>query len=505
MYFHIQPSLIGSFGDVLTVYDDNGVQFAIKLFEPSDCSEDHDSDDDSDNDDIDDESVVEQEIHVFDLGTLREISILRLLRHENSHRNIIQIHDLKQSDSVVDEITHNGDDLMSNIGLVMPLYSHGNLSNAIDSSVFTKKKMKVQIAHGILEAVAFLHRNGIIHRDIKGDNIMLDIDERTGDFFPVLIDFSLGKIIEPHVYHIDDDDDEQTDKESRWKATPFIHKIENESTHTPDAGTATYKAPEVLNEQPYDLSADMYSVGVVLLELLMGKTLEATKDRDAIQFISDTVQSRLPDQPFANMIKGLLETNPKQRLSAEDALKNEVFVKFGCRNSDDMMTKSTSSIRLMNMKDALPLDEIDFDDEDESGNIPPSSTTSLSKNITKKRSTKRQSKLRKRLKFIQRIAHILESKNPMTIHAAMTYAEQLSQLEDCDDLQESQGLCDCVILAHQFFEEEVWNLRQIEHLEDGIFKEFEWSLETYADNEESIFVMMDFCLYPRELLDLSNV
>lgn len=475
---------IGAYGDVLTVYDDDGVEFAIKLFEPSDCREE--------GDEVSDEESFDgtQEVMVLDLGTLREISILRLLRHENSHKNVIQIHDLKQSDSVLDD-HNNGGDLMSNIGLVMPLYSHGNLSDAINSGIFTNKRMKVRIAHGILNAVAYLHLNGIIHRDIKGDNVMLQIDESTGDFFPILIDFSLAKIIEPQIFHT------ESDKESTLQANPFLTDIEFESTHTPDTGTATYKAPEVLNEQPYSLPADMYSVGVVLLELLLGKTLEATKDKDAIKFITETIQ-KLPDQPFANMIKGLLETDPHRRLSAADALKNEVFLKFEVKDNEEETgaSKLEVSPTLINLKESLPLDEIDCEDNGCENN--PTNINS------RKNASKKQSKLKKRLKLIQKIAHVLESKNPFTIHAAMTYAGQLSQLENCDDIADSQALFDCVVLAHKFFENEIWNLYQVEQLDEGIFKDYEWSVETYKDNEEAIFVMMDFCLYPRELLDIGS-
>jgi len=54
----------------------------------------------------------------------------------------------------------------------------------------------------------------------------------------------------------------------------------------------------------------------------------------------------------------------------------------------------------------------------------------------------------------------------MTCQAAYCYSLQLSELDDClDDLSESQGLIDCVVLAHKFFEKDLWDLNSIENLD----------------------------------------
>ena len=95
---------------------------------------------------------------------------------------------------------------------------------------------KIRIAHGILSAVSYFHLNDIIHRDIKGDNIMLDYDKSTREFIPILIDFSLAKVIQPHMLT----------HGSEQGAKLISENIENETTHTPTVGTPTYKAPEVV-------------------------------------------------------------------------------------------------------------------------------------------------------------------------------------------------------------------------------------------------------------------
>ncbi len=427
----------------------------------------------------------------MDLGAQREISILRLLRDKNSHPNIIEITDLKQKDGILsgEEEHQNGDELMSNMGLVMPLYPHGNLSDAIDSKAITSKKSKVAVAHGILCAVAFLHSNGIIHRDIKGDNIMIHYnDDESDELTPVLIDFSLAKIVEPQVYMAG----------SPTKATEKIKSFltnnigDNETTHTPSMGTPTYKAPEVVSQQPYHLPSDMYSVGVVLLELLMGKTLDATKDKESAKVIRE-VLGTLPDQPFPNLIKGLLDIDPEMRLTARQALESPLFAKFGLNDEKEL---ERTTFRRIDIRKALPFDDDDeVDDEND-----PRNDNKGTKNDKYTKSKFPQ----KRLKIIKRIAHELGSENPYTLQAACVYSQQLSQLEDCDDLSESQALCDCVVLAHQFFEREIWSLQAMEELDSGIFREFDWCSERYVDTEETIFMLMDFCLYPRELLDIAS-
>lgn len=444
------------------MYDDDGNRLAIKLFQQDEgnINNDNDSTDSSVA-----SSCEENQFQSMDIGALREISILRLLRGASSHRNIIQIHDFKQRDDLEEEQDY-GNDIMSNMGLVMPFYTHGNLTDAIDSNQISNKKLKVTMAHGILSAVAFLHANGIIHRDIKGDNIMLDFDDETGDFFPVLIDFSLAKVIQPQMYL------RNSHAATLRKIKTLSSDIVDEDTHTAEVGTPTYRSPEVVSGEPYNLASDMYSVGVVLLEILRGKCLEATKDKSSMKLIQSEI-GQLPDQPFANLVRGLLEADPLKRLSASAALESDLFKKFGLSGKE--------ALRSIDMMDALP-----FDNDDE--NKPPSNS-----NITKDKV------LLKRIKVIRRIIHELGCENPLTMQAAFMYSQQLSQLDDCDD-SSSQAIFDCVVLAHKFFEKEIWSLREIEKINSGIFKDFEWSADQYCDTEATLLMLLDFCLYPRQIV-----
>jgi serine/threonine protein kinase len=235
----------GTYGSILIVYNEDGEEFALKLF--------LDDDDDDDDDEDDDECA-----RPSDLGALREISCLRLLREENAHENIVAICDV-QSEWTDDDV---GAGTAGCLGMSLPLYRDGTLGDAITARKLQSRKCKVKIAHGLLSAVAFLHDNGIMHRDIKSDNILLENEDNDdeNDYKPVLIDFSLAKLVDTVM--------------CSGGANVVLSSEDDEPTqHTGEVGTVTYTAPEVVAQEAYSLPMDVWSVGVVLLELLQNETL----------------------------------------------------------------------------------------------------------------------------------------------------------------------------------------------------------------------------------------
>ena len=96
---------------------------------------------------------------------------------------------------------------------------------------------KIKVIRGILEGLNELHEQGIVHRDLKPANVMV----RSDNGVPVLLDFGLAK---------------QTG----------LADLKNVST----IGTFGYAAPEQQDgcSHKVDYSADIYSVGVMFLEML---------------------------------------------------------------------------------------------------------------------------------------------------------------------------------------------------------------------------------------------
>eukprot|EP01018_Ginkgo_biloba_P005849 Gb_09242 [translate_table: standard] len=126
---------------------------------------------------------------------------------------------------------------------------------------------RYRIAVGVARAIAYLHEEcleWILHCDIKPENILLD-----KDFCPKVSDFGLAKLVE---------------KERSLNVSTI-------------RGTRGYLAPEWLAHKPITAKADVYSFGMVLLEIVSG--------RRNLQFVSSTVDSNgwyFPNWAFEKVV-----------------------------------------------------------------------------------------------------------------------------------------------------------------------------------------------------------
>jgi len=455
-YFRSSALGEGSFGSVVTVYDDEGTELALKMFE-----------NDEDND-------------TLDSGTLRELSILRLLREGNGHPGLIPMIDIQERN-----VGSAGDCL----SMAMPRYKVGDLQHLLDGGAFPKgkkgRKARIKIAYELLSAVAYLNDNNIMHRDIKADNVML-----TDDYRAVLIDFSLAKIIDGPMALL----------------PPALTYTGGDGSliHTGEVGTPTYCAPEVVALQPYGTKVDAWSAGVVLLEMLHGHTLQAEKDKEAFRVIEEVKQT-LPDKPFANLIRSLLEVDVEKRMSCRDALSSMVF-----SSSDDY---PVPPVRLINFADCLLKSKENAENHQDSTSSSSSSSSSSSNNNNnnnggeKKRDRKGNGKngkndeltrQKRMIKAIRTYTNELGCKNPNIERAALLYANELRQAGyDAVDVG-SAVLLDCVILAEKFFDGELRDFDELEEDDGEDFPSFKaWDLEAYKENESAVFQTMDYCLYLR--------
>ncbi|GCE05106.1 hypothetical protein KDAU_24350 [Dictyobacter aurantiacus] len=135
---------------------------------------------------------------------------------------------------------------------VMPYLSSGSLRNYLQRQQRLSPRAALDLLTPILRALQYAHDRGLIHRDIKPDNMLFKADHSL-----VLSDFGLVKVL--------------SDEEDAGMLASF-------ATHTNSImGTPQYMSPEQIQGKAVPAS-DIYSLGVVLYELLTGR----------VPFIADT-------------------------------------------------------------------------------------------------------------------------------------------------------------------------------------------------------------------------
>uniref|UniRef100_A0A674MQ93 Calcium/calmodulin-dependent protein kinase type IV n=1 Tax=Takifugu rubripes TaxID=31033 RepID=A0A674MQ93_TAKRU len=207
-----------------------------------------------------------------------EIGVLLRL----SHPNIIQLKEIFETDT--------------DIALVLELVTGGELFDRIVERGYYSERDAAHVIKQILEAVAYLHENGVVHRDLKPENLLyadLSLDA------PLKIaDFGLSKIIDDQV------------------------------TMKTVCGTPGYCAPEILRGNAYGPEVDMWSVGVILYILLCG--FEPFFDPRGDQYMYSRILncdyefvSPWWDEVSLNakdLVSKLIVLDPRQRLNVREAL-----------------------------------------------------------------------------------------------------------------------------------------------------------------------------------------
>ena len=168
------------------------------------------------------------------------------------HKNLVSVYDV-------------GEDPETGLCyMIMDYVPGGTLSDRLKEKGRFSIQEAVPIVSQIAAALDVAHRHGLVHRDIKPDNIMFDADGT-----PRLSDLGVAKF-----------DDAQ---QSMVTTTGMV------------IGTPAYMAPEqMLNSHAIDARADIYSLGVVLYEMLSGK--RPNEGRTAIELMAKAIKGEpLPD------------------------------------------------------------------------------------------------------------------------------------------------------------------------------------------------------------------
>lgn len=152
----------------------------------------------------------------------------------------------------------------------------------------------IELVIGVADGLATAHAAGILHRDIKPDNILI-----TKSGYAKLGDFGLAKLHESPTLG------GNAVTETRTRAGAII-------------GTIAYMSPEQATGRPVDARSDLFSFGVVLYELLAGRRpFTGATDLDTLHAIANRSADRLPDSiplPLRELIERALQKDPAHRV-----------------------------------------------------------------------------------------------------------------------------------------------------------------------------------------------
>ena len=223
---------------------------------------------------------------------IEEINIQKKLQH----KNIVKYYDyfdLKDYGCIVMELADSGD-----IDMIRKKMTDKNYLSETFLAFITKQ---------ILDGLCFIHKNKIIHMDIKQQNILIDKNLEVK-----ITDFSVSLSYEKVQSH--------------------------EKIKLPLSGTNPFMSPEVLSKAQIDIEdaskIDMFSLGVMLYNLSIGdfpynlninlkknfdEVLEKIKNND-LEFPENKIKSRRYSNLFIKFLKNLLDKDIKSRISVFEAL-----------------------------------------------------------------------------------------------------------------------------------------------------------------------------------------
>jgi len=192
-----------------------------------------------------------------------------------NHKNVIKIYEIFESTKYIFIIMENvcGGDLLT----------------------FLRKRTKINeivakfLFKQLIEAIKYIHSRNVIHRDIKLDNILIDLDNSIK-----ICDFGVGK------------------------------KIKKGQVLFDQCGTPAYIAPEILSEDGYEgFGVDVWSAGIVLYAMLKGTVpFKANNIIDLHNLIVSGKYQPIPNisDDAADLISGMLKVNPNNRMSIDEIL-----------------------------------------------------------------------------------------------------------------------------------------------------------------------------------------
>jgi len=214
-----------------------------------------------------------------DAGAVKRFEREARLASQLSQPNIVSVFDFGRTED-------------GQLFIAMELIRGRNLFEMLAADGIFELERVVRIGTQVCDALEAAHGLGIVHRDLKHENVIV-LDQPVGRDLVKVLDFGLARLVGE----------------------------ESSSDRTSGAiGTPRFLAPEVMTE-PSQPASDVYALGVMLAELVIGEPLWDTDDVHALMPLKlepATALARVP-HPFSNTIGALIDPEPDRRPSAAQA------------------------------------------------------------------------------------------------------------------------------------------------------------------------------------------
>ena len=231
---------------------------------------------------------------------LKRVVAIKVLPPELAFRGEIKTRFLREAETAA-QLNHPNivdiysvDELSGLVFFVMAYIPGDNLAKRLHDHGAMGIEETRRILRDVADALAYAHERGVIHRDIKPDNILID----QGSGRPMVTDFGIARAV--------------SDGDNRLTATGIA------------IGTPTYMSPEqAAGDREIDGRSDLYALGVVAYQMLTGRPPFEASSTPAmlVKHLSErppSVEQRRSDVPrdLARVVMTLLEKDPSARFSS---------------------------------------------------------------------------------------------------------------------------------------------------------------------------------------------